>query len=102
MRNVYCKTDSVDDAKSCAKALFNKLYKMGYNPEFISENRMEVACKGYDIKFLDEKQWLVYTTTKPGTGYMTIPYNRILISPHGVQQEDCKLFKLLELIKEGF
>jgi valyl-tRNA synthetase len=75
---------------------------MGYSPELVGENKIEVTCKGYDIKFLEERQWITYTTTRAGTGYLTIPYNRILISPFGVAQEDCKLSKLLELIKEGF
>ena len=102
MRNVYCKTDSVVESKDCARALYTKLHRSGYNPEYIGENKIEIQCNGYDIKFLEEKQWLTYTTTRCGTGYLTIPYNRILMSPLGVAQEDCKLVKLLELIKKGF
>lgn len=102
MRNVYCKTDSIIDSKNCARALYTKFCKLGLNPEYIGENRIEIKCNNYDIKFLEEKQWLTYTTTKSGTGYMTIPYNRILISPNGVAQEDCKLSKLIDLVKKGF
>ena len=102
MRNVYCKTDSIVESKDCTWALYNKLYKMGLNPKYAKDSEIELECNGYDIKFLEEKQWLVYTTTKAGTGYLTIPYNRILMSPLGVSQEDCKLGKLLELVKKGF
>ena len=102
MRNVYCKTDSVADSKACAKAMHMRFLKMGYDSKLIGENKIEIHCKGYDIKFLDERQWLTYTTTKVGTGYLTIPYNRILISPFGVPQEDCKLNKLIQLVKEGY
>ena len=102
MRNVYCKTESIEESKKCARALYNRFYKLGYNPQYIGENKIELSCKGYDIKFLEDKQWLTFTTTKAGTGYMTIPYNRILISPYGVKQEECKLGRLLELVREGF
>ena len=102
MRNVYCKSESIEDSKKCAKALYMKFNKLGLNPKMIGESKIEIECKGYDIKFLEEKQWLTYTTTKAGTGYLTIPYNRILISPFGVSQEECKLSRLIELVKQGF
>lgn len=102
MRNVYCKTDNISESKDCARALYTKFYSLGLNPKYEGENRIELTCKGYDIKFLEEKQWLTYTTTKAGTGYMTIPYNRILNSPFGVDQADCKLSKLIQLVKEGY
>lgn len=102
MRNVYCKTDSIEESKKCAKALYTRFSKIGLNPELVGESKLEVKCNGYDIKFLEDKQWLTYTTTRSGTGYITIPYNRILISPLGVPQEECKLGKLIELVKTGF
>lgn len=102
MRNVYCKVDDVSEAKTCCKALYTKFVKLGLNPEIDVAGIPEIKCKGYDIKFLEERQWLSFTTTKAGTGYLTIPYNRILISPHGVPQADCKLSRLIELVKQGF
>ena len=102
MRNVYCKTDTISESKDCTRALYTKFYKMGLDPKYEGENGIEISCKGYDIKFLEDKQWLTYTTTRAGTGYITIPYNRILISPFGVSQEECRLSKLIQLVKEGY
>ena len=102
MRNVYCKTESVEESKKCARGLASRFARKGLEVEMNEDTKIEFKCNGYDIWFLDEKQWLTFTTTKAGTGYLTIPYNRILISPHGVPQDDCRLVKLVELVEKGF
>lgn len=100
MRNVYCKSDDIDTARKCAKLLNSKLIENKLDTKIINKSKTEIICNNYDIKFLTPKQWTELQNIKPGSGYMTIPYDRVLLSLKGVQKEECKLSNLIELVKK--
>lgn len=101
MRNVYCKVDNITEAKSCTKILGSKLEKCNLPVEYDSEGTGFI-CNKYDVNFIPENQWEKISITKGGTGYLTIPYNRMLNNPNGVKKEQCNLPSLIKLIKAGF
>ena len=97
MRIVYCKCDSVEIAKETAKAFKGMLERR--NIEVNTINDKKLTCNGYDVSFLCEKEVLELQATRPGTAYLCIPYNRILLSQLGVNPEKCNLKGLLECIE---
>lgn len=100
MRLVYCKCDDINSAERCAIRLSNILQDKGLKP-IIKEKRI-VDCNGYSVEFCNDRIWLTLTSTYGGRGYLTIPYNHILISSRGgVKQEDCTMQNLIRLIEEG-
>ena len=99
MRIVYCKSETHDHAIDTSIAFFNLLKKRGLSPT-IHESIVE--CNGYRVEFVSKRQFDTLASTKPMSAYLTIPYNRLLLSANGVKPEDCKLVKLTRLITKGY
>ena len=95
MRTVYCKAE---DPKQAMNALAKKLRNKYGAVANVIEEKNTLECGYYTIHFCKEREWEILSTTRTGSGYLTIPYNRLLLSKNGVRPEDCKLNHLIELI----
>ena len=100
MRNVYCKCGSHDDAKECCGAYFKLLVKRGLKPTQTAGGTV-IECNGYRVEFLAEKKFIEYSAIHPASAFLCIPYNRMLMNPRGVKQEECKMAVLTKYITEG-
>jgi hypothetical protein len=101
MRIVYCKAD---DPKTIIPSFQKKLhdkYNIPHSEIKVDLEKNDIECGYYHIHFCKEREWEILTTTKPGTGYLTIPFNRLLLSKNGVNPYQCKLHDLFNLIKES-
>lgn len=97
MRIVYCKCDSVEIAKETARTFKGVLKRRNIKVNTINDKKL--TCNGYDISFIHEKEFLELQATRPGTAYIVIPYNRILLSQRGVDPDKCNLVGLLDCIE---
>ena len=98
MRNVFCKAE---EPKDTIRAFSRRLHeKFGIPKESIKviDEKNDIECGYYHIHFCKEREWEILSTTRPGSGYLTVPYNRLLLSKNGVAPEDCKLNTLMELV----
>ena len=100
MRRIYIFQETSDDAKKIAATYYNslirnqKLYNM---PRKISDTMIE--CGRYQIFFLTKRQWQIKMSEAPESGYLTIPYNRFLLSKQGgVPSDQCNLKGLQKLL----
>lgn len=101
MRNVYICQETHDDAVKLTKVYFNTLKgKDYYYTPKMSDNKTEISCGSYNIQFLSKRQWAIKESEAPQTGYLTIPYNRILLSLNGVKKDQCNLKGLQKLLIE--
>lgn len=101
MRNVFCKAeDPKQTIQSFAKRLHEK-YGLDYNQISCNYDDNSLDAGYYHVHFCKEREWEILSTTRPGSGYLTIPFNRLLLSKNGVNPEDCKLNTLFELIAES-
>jgi hypothetical protein len=94
MRSVFCKAE---DPKVAMRALAKQLHNKYGVVATVIEEKNDIECGYYNIHFCKEREWEILSTTRPGSGYLTIPYNRLLLSANGVKPEDCKLNRLIEL-----
>lgn len=101
MRLVFCQCKDVDEARSYATRMANVFENKDLKTTLEEDNTL-LVCNGYRIKFVGEREWLVLTTTQPGKGYLTIPYNQILNNPAGVKKEDCTIDNLVKLVVKGY
>lgn len=102
MKRVYIFQETHQDAKDVANTYFKILSKKSqdYNiPELVNENT--IKCGNYDIYFLSKRQWELKLSQDPQSGYLTIPYNRFLLSTkNGVKPDQCNLKGLQKLLTE--
>lgn len=101
MRVVYCKAD---DPKVIIPSFQKKLhekYKIPHAGIKVDLEKNDIECGYYHIHFCKEREWEILSTTRPGSSYLTIPFNRLLLSKNGVKPEQCKLNILFDLIKES-
>ena len=99
MRNVYIMQETSDDAKKVANTYYGILSKNNtvYNtPEKVDD--YTIHCGVYEIQFLSKRKWEAKMSSSPQSGYLTIPYNRFLLSPTGVASSECNLKGLQKLL----
>jgi len=105
MRNIYIMQETSDDAKKVANTYYGILSKNNSNyktPEKVDD--FTINCGSYQIQFLSKRKWEAKMSSAPQSGYLTIPYNRFLLSPSGVPNTECNLKGMQNLLikdKEG-
>ena len=102
MRKIFIKQESAEDAKQTAQSYYKILKN---SPQLYCTPSLEfeqgitrVICGNYTIDFLSQRQWNMKGSECPKSAYMTIPYNRILLSDNGVTSDRCKLKELQNLL----
>lgn len=102
MKRVYIFQETHPEAVNVANSYFrilNNKSKDYITPKLINECVIE--CGNYEISFLSKRQWEMKLSQDPQSGYLTIPYNRILLSTkNGVKPEQCNLKGLQALLVE--
>ncbi len=99
MRNIYIMQETSNDAKRVTNTYYSILSKnhTSYKtPEKVDDFTIKVGS--YQIQFLSKRKWEALMSSSPQSGYLTIPYNRFLLSPSGVQSTDCNLKGLQKIL----
>ena len=98
MRNVFCKAEDPKEIMEVFAKKLREKYCIPSNKIIIDKKNNNIDCGYYHIHFCKEREWEIMSTTKPGCGYLTIPYNRLLLSKNGVRPEMCKLNHLFAIV----
>lgn len=98
MRNIYILQETHDDAVKLANTYFKILNNKELYKTAEKTSDTNIKCGSYEIQFLSRRQWDAKGNTAPQSGYLTIPYNRFLLSTNGVKSENCNLKGLQKLL----
>ena len=98
MRNVFCKAENPKETIEVFSKKLREKYGIPSNKIIVDKKNNNIDCGCYHIHFCKEREWEIMSTTKPGCGYLTIPYNRLLLSKNGVSPDMCKLNHLFAIV----
>ena len=98
MRNVFCKAEDPKEIMEVFAKKLREKYGVPSNKIIVDKKNNNIDCGYYHIHFCKEREWEIMSTTKPGCGYLTIPYNRLLLSKNGVKPDMCKLNNLFAIV----
>ena len=98
MRNVFCKAEDPKEIMEVFAKKLREKYGIPSTKIVVDKKNNNIDCGYYHIHFCKEREWEIMSTTKPGCGYLTIPYNRLLLSKNGVRPEMCKLNHLFAIV----
>ena len=99
MRNVFCKAENPKETIEVFVKKLREKYGIPSNKIIVDKKDNNIDCGYYHIHFCKEREWEILSTTKPGSGYLTVPYNRLLLSKNGVHPEMCKLNHLFNIVQ---